>query len=383
MAHGSALTVGIFTPTFLPRVGGAEVVVDALARQFQDFGHTPRVIAPRTDSANDTHDEALPYAVDRYRKPIWQQWKPERLSRTLCRLHRRHQFDVILALYGQPTGYAAICARPKNNVPVVLRCPGGDVYREGKTRQKPHRWRRVVSAYKQADAVVAISDYTWQLLAPLISDTGKIHRIPNGIDSVAITAPADQPRDFVEDRPFALCLGNLIPQKGFDDAIKAFAAARRDLDDLQLVIVGDGKQREALEREASNCGVADSVHFLGQRTGNDKRWLLQNCAFGVMPSREEAFGVVALEFLAANQPLICTTNPAFDNTCVHGVNGLRVPPCDREALSRAMAECWHATWPELKTHNQQRLEHFTWPAIAERYLNLFYAAIEKRSTARA
>ena len=364
------MRICVFTPTFFPTMGGAEVVVDALARQFTLHGHDAVVLTPRV---GDGPGKGLPYAVAHYRKPMLPQWFPERISSALKRLHRQRPLDVVLALYGQPTGYAAIRARQRTGVPVVLRCPGGDLYRHGRTRRHPHRWRRVVAAYRQADAVVAISPYIEQLIREVVPEARRLTQIPNGVDAEAIRAPAEPPADLPTHRPFCLCLGNLIAQKGFDDAINAFADAGEAIAGLDMIVVGQGKLGEALRQQADARGLAGRVHFLGQRTGNDKRWLLQNCRFGVMPSREEAFGIVALEFLAAGKPLLCSQSPAFDAMYEHEVNGLRVEAGDVPALASGMTRLWRGELADVAAVNARRLEPFNWPAVAQRYLELLEA----------
>jgi len=371
LAQNGTLRICLFTPTFFPRLGGAEVVVDALARQFRSMGHTPVVLAPQPPPDRDDEVD-VPYRVERYKKPVWPQWRPERIRGALIRSHHRHHFDLVLAFYGQPTGYAALRAREQTRVPVVLVCQGGDLYREHKTRRRPHRWRRVRAAYRDADAVVAISDYTHELITELTPTRRQPARIPNGIEPSQVTAPAERPTDFSYTKPFCLCLGNLIEQKCFDDAIAAFAEARPALaSDLQLVIVGAGRLNEALQTQARELGVEAVVHFMGQRTGNDKRWFLQQCRFALMPSREEAFGIVALEVLASGRPLVCTDSSAFDAVCEHRVNGLRVPVRDREALKQAIIEAEQNDWAGLHERNAARLAAFTWPEIARQYIALF------------
>ena len=113
-------------------------------------------------------------------------------------------------------------------------------------------------------------------------------RIPNGVDPAALRAPSTRPADLpFGDAPFLLALGNLTVYKGFDDAIDAIAMQVQQLGDTHLVIVGQGKMQPVLEAKIRQHGLAGRVHLLGQRTGGDKRWLMQHCRFGLMPSIEE------------------------------------------------------------------------------------------------
>jgi glycosyltransferase involved in cell wall biosynthesis len=196
----------------------------------------------------------------------------------------------------------------------------------------------------------------------------RIELIPNGIDVAAVSAAATRPADFQLSRPFVLCLGNLGPMKGFDDAVAAYALARDQLDDLAMVIVGSGELEASLRREVTAAGLEHDVLFAGKRTGNDKRWFLRNCRFGLMPSIEEGHPIVGLEFLAVGKPVVCSTNAAFDGMYDGGVNSLRVPARDREALAGAIAAMSHGDLTDMGAESRRRADHYTWPAIADRYL---------------
>ena len=195
--------------------------------------------------------------------------------------------------------------------------------------------------------------------------------IPNGIDADDVNRPAQQPGDYDDARPFCLALGNLGPMKGFDDAIEAFARIRGRIQPTILLIVGTGKLDAELRQKATDLHVSDDVLFLGARTGGDKRWLLQNCRFGVAPSIEEGHPIVGLEFLAVGKPLICSTNPAFDGMYEDQVNALRVEARQPEQLADAMLRMDTMDLGAMGAISRQRARSYEWPAIADRYLSFF------------
>lgn len=371
------MKICLFTPTFLPKVGGTEVVTDALAREFQAQGHTPVVLAQ-----GEPEELTVPYRVCWYRKPRGLQWFPERTAKALARLHEAEQFDIFCVNYGHPTGYGAVRLGKKLGVPVVVVSHGGDLYRTTKDRRRPHIWKRIVHAYSHADALVAISPYIEQLIREICPSPPSLRYIPNGIELEAFRAPATRPADFTDERPFVLCLGNLNELKGFDDAIAAYGMARaqRALADTQLVVVGDGPLDAELRRQAVELGLADHVRFVGRRTGNDKHWFLQNCQFGLMPSIEEGHPIVGLEFLACGKPIVCTTNRAFDHMYDDGVNSFRVEPKDRTALTAAVIRMAASDRTAMGACCRERSEGYTWAQVASRYL-AFFGDIAAVSTA--
>lgn len=365
------MRICLFTPTFLPKVGGTEVVTDALARRFHAAGHPTTVLAQGSPEPLD-----VPYPVRWYPKPLGVKWWPERTSRSLRQLHAAENFDVICVNYANPTGYGAVRLGQAVGVPVVVVSHGGDLYRSSRDRTRPRIWSLVQYTYRHADGYIAISPYIEQLIREINPHPDLLEYIPNGIDLVEITAPADRPADYDDDRPFILCLGNLGPMKGFDDAIAAYARRRDELGDTALLVVGSGELGPALQRQAGELGLQEHVRFMGKRVGNDKRWFLQHCRFGVMPSIEEGHPIVGLEFLACGKPLVCTTNAAFDGMYEQGVNAYRVPPRSPQALGDALVTMHRADLAAMGEASRQRALGYSWDAIAQRYLDFFRRVVE-------
>ena len=364
------MRICLFTPTFLPLIGGTEFVTDSLARQFCSKGHDVVVLAHGRQT-----ELAVPYDVVWYSKPILHRWFPERIGRHLHDLHKRHRFDIVAANYGTPTGYAAVRIGHRKNVPVVVVSHGGDLHLSSMRRRHKHLWTRIERAYRQADGLVAISPYVEQLIRQINPDPNHLELIANGIDPDDLNRPAQRPGDYDDTRPFCLALGNLRPMKGFDDAIKAFARIRSRIQPTILVIVGAGKLDAELRQEAKALNVSDDVLFLGPRTGSDKRWLLQNCRFGVAPSIEEGHPIVGLEFLAVGKPLICSTIEAFDGMHEDQVNALRVEARQPEQLAEAILRMDTMDLEAMGAISRQRARSYGWPEIADRYLSFFETVI--------
>jgi glycogen(starch) synthase len=135
--------------------------------------------------------------------------------------------------------------------------------------------------------------------------------------------------------PHLLCVGRLVPDKGFDVAIEAAAVLRERVAGLRLRIAGDGPARPDLERHASARGVADVVEFLGRVP---EVWpVLDAASIVLMPSRwEETFGLVALEAALRRRPVVASRVGALPEVVEEGVTGLLVPKDDPAALADAV-----------------------------------------------
>jgi glycosyltransferase involved in cell wall biosynthesis len=133
----------------------------------------------------------------------------------------------------------------------------------------------------------------------------KSHAIPNAVD--AATFANDEAADLShcgigEERRVLLFVGRLERQKGLDWMMACLPDLLARLPDHELVLAGDGPQRDALLRQAVQLGVANRVHFLGWRA--DVPQLLKRADLLLLPSRYEGMPNVVLEALAAGIPVV-------------------------------------------------------------------------------
>ena len=194
-------------------------------------------------------------------------------------------------------------------------------------------------ALNRASKIIVASPTLAQSAQQLRGWESKCVVIPYGIDicpnSDAVERRADEIRSS-ETRPIVLFVGRLVRYKGADVLLDAM----RQIDAVAY-LVGDGPQRRALGARAEALGISDRVRFEGEISDDELRALYRACDVFVLPSvtRQEAFGIVQLEAMAAAKPVICTdlgTGVAWVNK--HGETGLVVPPGNGEALGGAIAE---------------------------------------------
>jgi glycosyltransferase involved in cell wall biosynthesis len=141
------------------------------------------------------------------------------------------------------------------------------------------------------------------------------------------------------DRREALVLGigRLVPQKGFDLLLPAFAALAAKFPDWRLAILGEGPERANLLRLRDELGLAERVEFPGHVQDVEK-WMVR-AGLVVQPSRFEGFPNAVLESMGMGAAVISADCPAGPAELIEdGVNGRLVPVDDVAALSRVMAE---------------------------------------------
>jgi glycosyltransferase involved in cell wall biosynthesis len=141
-------------------------------------------------------------------------------------------------------------------------------------------------------------------------------------------------------RPIVLFVGRLVSYKGVDVLLDALSGV-----DAVGLIVGDGPQRADLELQARALGIENRVRFVGMAADEELAALYRACDVFVLPSvtRQEAFGVVQLEAMAAGKPVVSTdlgTGVGWVNR--HAETGFVVPPGDpvalREAIRRVISD---------------------------------------------
>jgi phosphatidylinositol alpha-mannosyltransferase len=161
---------------------------------------------------------------------------------------------------------------------------------------------------------------------------GEFRVIPNGID-VARFADA-RPADLGAGRKL-LFVGRLDERKGFPVAIDAFERLAADIPDLHLVVVGDGPQRDAVDRLPTLLRAR--VTMLGAVRNEELPPIHAACDVYVGPSAGgESFGIVLIEAMAAGLPVVATNTPGYDEVITDESQGLLVPPRDPAALAAAL-----------------------------------------------
>jgi glycosyltransferase involved in cell wall biosynthesis len=107
------------------------------------------------------------------------------------------------------------------------------------------------------------------------------------------------------------------------------------VNDVTLVVVGDGSERGALETLADDLDVTGKIRWAGHR--RDVPFLLPAFDLFIQPSLHEGLPNTVLEAMAAGLPVVATDVGGTPEVVVDGVTGLLVPPRDSSALAEAVA----------------------------------------------
>jgi glycosyltransferase involved in cell wall biosynthesis len=161
----------------------------------------------------------------------------------------------------------------------------------------------------------------------------RIAVVPEPIDlarwRVTLNAAAERPR---EERSI-LCVAHLYPRK---DVATLLKAVTRLPNDVRLRVVGIGPERARLEQLSRDLGLGGRVAFLGHVAFQSLAAEYRNADVFCLPSRQEGFGIVFLEAMAASLPIVAARAAAVPEIVTDGECGLLVPPGDAEALAFAL-----------------------------------------------
>lgn len=189
---------------------------------------------------------------------------------------------------------------------------------------------------RRSDRVVAGHPGEGQCYRRLGMPAERVCLIPPGV--VPFPAPAVPREVLCHGRPLpptarvVVCVGPLHAPKGYRDALWALDILKYLYDDLHLVLLGDGPDRERLESFARDIQVRDRVHFLGWRE-DVADWLAAADVVWV-PSRADGGVNVALEAMSAGRPVIAGRTPALAAVVADGETGYLVTPGDKVGLAR-------------------------------------------------
>lgn len=200
----------------------------------------------------------------------------------------------------------------------------------------------------------------------------EIYKVPCGINANALQAG-----ETLGD--YALYLGRLDTQhKGLDDLLLAWKMLNENGVAIPLWLVGAGQDEDALKNQVKQFGLSHLVFFKGRLEHVEKNKALKNCRFLVMPSRQETFGITALEAMASQKPVI-----AYD---IDHLNELLKPSWsslaqkgDVAELARLVARYWQdeAFCLDQGAKGFLQAKQYSWDVLATQQAEIYNELTKK------
>jgi D-inositol-3-phosphate glycosyltransferase len=289
--------------------------------------------------------------------------------------------DVVHAHFWM-SGVAALSAAQRMSLPVVQTFHALGVVKrryQGVADTSPRTrlaYERLLA--RRADRVIASSTDERAELRRLGADGARMDVVPSGVDLSLFGA--DGPHAARNGRHRLLTVSRLVPRKGVDDAIRTLTL----LPDAELVIAG-GPQRAELDQDAearrlralaSELGVADRVVMLGSVPHSQLAPWIRSADVVLCLPWYEPFGIVPLEAMACQVPVVAATVGGLLDTVVDGVTGIHVPARNHRAAAaavRSLLDDEHRR-RRMGMNGSRRAELYGWAEVAESVESCYSAA---------
>ena len=251
------------------------------------------------------------------------------------RLHGSHPVSVIHAHSALPCGHAASLLSRELKIPFVVTVHGLDAF---STRQVPGyagKWcaRISQSVYRSACSVICVSEKVRDQVLAGAGARVNTTVLYNGVDPQMFSPPESETGGLM-----ILSVGNLIPVKGHELLLRAFAMIQNRFPALSLEIIGDGPERSRLEQLAQEQNLAGRVHFRGRQSRAQVADAMRHATVFALPSRYEGLGCVYLEAMAAGKPVIACRGQGIEEVIEPGINGCLIATDDLQGLADTLTQ---------------------------------------------
>jgi len=361
-------------------VGGAEDLVAAIVQGLNPARFSVGVACIGAPGPVGDELSAAGYPVSHLDLDL-KQSSAWRLVAEVRRLLQELSPDILHTHLYHPNLYGRLAAL-RLGLPVVVAAVHNSY-----TRVKFHRrlWNFLLS--RAADRILVGSAQVWRDVRRYDGvPASRLLLMPYGIRLEELETPLSpgEARRALQVSGFVLgAVGRLEEQKGHTHLLAALPEVRRHIPEATLVLVGDGRRREALERQARELGVAEGVRFLGTR--RDLPLIYRALDLFVMPSLWEGLPLALLKAMGAGLPVLATRVSGVKDLISDGSNGRLVAAGDPAALARVIIELYRQPAARARLAAAARLtirEHYSLEAMLHRLERLYLELWEKSSQGR-
>ncbi len=292
----------------------------------------------------------------------------------ILRVARSFRPDVV---QGQSLSCGALAAFVGRalGIPSVTYIQGLDLYQSSTWARRTYiRW-----ALRHSQGVAAVTE-DLRRRALEIADR-PVAVIPHGLrlhhTHRLSRAEARRSLGLAEERPVVLYVGRLLRIKGVGHLVRAFPQVVGSCPHALLVLVGDGEERDALQRLARELGVAGQVVFAGLQPHERVITFMRAADVLVLPSLLESFGIVLVEAMSCGLPVVASRVMGVPYVVEDGVNGFLVTPGDETALADRVVRL--LSDPHLseafRARNVRKAAEYAISRVADRFLALWEALV--------
>jgi phosphatidyl-myo-inositol dimannoside synthase len=286
--------------------------------------------------------------------------------------HRVRAYDYCLAWSTVPAGAIALVLHRFFLLPYSVWVSGPDI--PGFERRYRYIYPLlspvIRSVWRHATPVIAKCAGEIELIKAL-DDSIAVSFIPNGVD-LSIFQPGPATPD--KGQLHVVCVARLIERKGQQYLIDAVKRIVDSGTDVILSLIGTGDSKNEYENQARSLGIQNRVRFVGYVSREEISKYYKAAHVFVLPSYNEGMSLAVLEAMASGLPVVVTRTGGTAELVEEGVNGFVFNWGDVETLSRHLLNLAsdRALARRMGAASRIRAIDYSWPAIADRFLGLFF-----------
>jgi L-malate glycosyltransferase len=321
--------------TCYPTYGGSGIVATELGKELAERGHEIHFISyalPMRLNVARANIQFHEVEVTTY--PLFDHAPYAlALATKMAEVAEMNQLDILHCHYAIPHSVSAFLAKSMlypRKLPVVTTLHGTDITLVGADRSYLPITRFSI---EQSDGVTAVSQYLKEATINVLGVKKDIEVIYNFVDCDKYQPSSNQTlhNHFAPNNERILIhVSNFRAVKRPSDVVEIFCRVQKNIPAV-LLMVGDGPERSRAEWVARECQIESKVHFLGKQD-NIEEWIGISDLL-LLPSETESFGLVALEAMACEVPVVASKVGGLPEVVTDGVDGYLVEPRNIEKMA--------------------------------------------------
>ena len=302
------------------------------------------------------------------------------LQQTLTLQQQGEVYDVVHA-HDWLVAYAARAVKHALRLPLVATIHATEYGRNRGLHTDEQRYISDVEWWLTYEAwkVICCSHYMRQELQRVFHlPEDKIEIVANGVDPCQFQSGREdltvRSRYCAPEEKIVFFVGRLVQEKGVHILLEAVPRILAVMPKTKFVIAGKGPALDSLRAQARHLGIEGQVYFTGYINDETRNALYKSAAVAVFPSLYEPFGIVALEAMAANVPVVVTDTGGLAEIVEHGTDGLKCFPGNAPSLADQVIALLRndSAAREMSKEALQKVEkEFSWQEIARRTRNIY------------
>jgi glycosyltransferase involved in cell wall biosynthesis len=283
-------------------------------------------------------------------------------------------FDIIHA-HDWLVAYAAKALKESFNIPIVSTIHATEAGRNSGIHDETQRYindTEWMLTYESTEVIVNSNYMKGELQRLFGLPFEKINVVPNGVN-LNIFSGVERDYEFrrkyaMDNEKIILFMGRLVYEKGVQNLIAAMPKILNGYNDAKLIIAGKGGMIDELRQQVHALGIDNKVYFAGYMNGKDVQKLYKAADIAVFPSTYEPFGIVALEAMLSENPIVVSDIGGLNEIVQHRENGMKAYAGNPNSIADSVLELLfdHQLCNNIvkKAKNKVRNE-YNWNKIAQ------------------